>query len=388
MQNATFASVMLYTQQDLFFSSALAVYIAASVIIAVVRWGHRCEPFAKHMDYFHPAWRTVVFCFLTNLVMLPIVFMPQEADSVMALRVMIMLGSPYFCAMFLFTHFGRMVNMGNWRVSLYMLSIPFIVLIVASLWLAIMPGTQLQGVWARQLGAVSGTMAVIFLFSFIGAFFMINKARRLFSEENYSSKEDFPKNFAVQAVILSGLHISISWTISFLGGKYLLAIGFLLLSVIIIAFLLIALNPHRALDVNFLEAESRVKELAEEVEHDVWEHAEPVVAIDEQALPSSRREEILKIVRQAVEQDRAYLDCHLTLVRLSKLCGVNRSYLSAVMTESLGGFYYINRCRMDYANRYKEENPDASVEDLATVSGFGSRQSFYNARKQLERFEK
>lgn len=377
---------MLYTQQDLLFSAALAIYIATSVIVAIIRWGHRCEPFARHMDYFHPAWRTIVFCFLTNLLMLPVLFLPQEADSVMALRVMIMLGSPYFCAMFLFTHFGRMVNMGNWKVSLYLLSVPFIVLVLAAIWLAIMPGTQLQGVWARQLGAVSGTMAVIFLLSFIGAFILINRARRLFSEENYSSKEDFPKNFAVHAVILSSLHILVSWGVSFIGGKDVIAIGLLILSALIVAFLLIALNPHRALDVTFLEAENRVKELAEEVEHDVWDRSEPGSVLEAQPLSASRKNEILKIVRKAVEEDKAFLDSHLTLAHLSQLCGVNRTYLSAVLTESLGGFfYYINRCRMDFANKYRDENPNASVEDLAIASGFGSRQSFYNARKQLER---
>ena len=52
----------------------------------------------------------------------------------------------------------------------------------------------------------------------------------------------------------------------------------------------------------------------------------------------------------------------------------------------MGGFFnYINRCRLDYAAKYKAENPAASVEDIAMSSGFGSRQSFYNARKQLEK---
>ena len=56
------------------------------------------------------------------------------------------------------------------------------------------------------------------------------------------------------------------------------------------------------------------------------------------------------------------------------------------MSESLGGFFnYINRCRLAYANKYRESNPNASVEELAAVSGFGTRQSFYNARKQFEK---
>ena len=52
----------VFTLQETLFSAALAVFIAASVIIAVVRWGHKCEPYAQHMDYYYPAWRTNIFC--------------------------------------------------------------------------------------------------------------------------------------------------------------------------------------------------------------------------------------------------------------------------------------------------------------------------------------
>ena len=369
---------MLYTQEDLVFSAALAVYIGISIMTSVVRWGHRCEPFARHMDFYHPAWRTVVFCFLTNILMIPVVFMPQEADAVLALRVMLMLSSPYFCAMLLFTHFGRMVNLGHWKVSLYMLSLPFVLLVGAALWVALKPGTQLEGAWARQLGALSGTMARLFVLVLIG------RARKRFSEKNFSSKEDFPKSIVLQAAILSAFHVFVSWSMSFSGNKCFLAIGFLILSALNIVFLLVSMQPHRTFDVRRMEEESRVKELVEEEVANNWE--DPVEEIDAQSLSDTRKEELIRIIRHAVEEEMAYLDNHLTLVSLSRICGINRSYLSAVLSENMGGFFnYVNRCRLDYAAKYKAENPAASVEDIATASGFGSRQSFYNARKQLEK---
>lgn len=375
---------MLYTQEDLVFSAALAVYIGISIMTSVVRWGHRCEPFARHMDFYHPAWRTVVFCFLTNILMIPVVFMPQEADAVLALRVMLMLSSPYFCAMLLFTHFGRVVNLGHWKTSLYMLSLPFVLLVGAALWVALKPGTQLVGAWARQLGALSGTMALLFLLSFIMALVLIGSARKRFSEKNFSSKEDFPKSIVLQAAILSGFHVFVSWSMSFSHDKCFLAIGFLVLSCLNIVFLLASMKPHRAFDVRRMEEESRVKELIEEEEANNWE--EPVEEIDAQSLSDTRKEELIRIIRHAVEDEMAYLDSHLTLISLSRICGINRSYLSAVLSENMGGFFnYINRCRLDYAAKYKAENPAASVEDIATASGFGSRQSFYNARRQLEK---
>ncbi len=66
---------MTLTLQDALFSAALAVYLTASVFVAAVRWGHRCQPYGKHMDYYHPAWKTVIFCYLSNLLMAPAVFM-------------------------------------------------------------------------------------------------------------------------------------------------------------------------------------------------------------------------------------------------------------------------------------------------------------------------
>ena len=51
---------MRFTSQDLLLSTSLAVYMATSLIFAAVRWGHKCEPFARHADYYYPAWKALV----------------------------------------------------------------------------------------------------------------------------------------------------------------------------------------------------------------------------------------------------------------------------------------------------------------------------------------
>ena len=200
----------MYTQQDLFFSTALAVYIAVGVVVAIVRWGHRCEPYSKNMDYYYPAWRTVVFCFLTNLMLLPFVYMPHDTDSDLALRIILMLGSPYFCAMFMFTYFGRMLKRKSWIMPLIFLSVPFTVMTLLALAIAIEPGQQLVGRDARILVSISGTLAFIFLYAFGSALYMIGQARRRFSETNFSNPDDFPKDFARQAVCMAGWHVVIT----------------------------------------------------------------------------------------------------------------------------------------------------------------------------------
>ena len=78
---------MMYTFQDMMFSASLAVFVAVSVVVAFVRWGHRCEPYAQNMDYYFPAWKGVIFCYLLDLVLAPVIFMPTDPDAVLQLRI-------------------------------------------------------------------------------------------------------------------------------------------------------------------------------------------------------------------------------------------------------------------------------------------------------------
>lgn len=66
----------MFSFQDLFFSFALTFYLAVSVFVALVRWGHKCEPYARHANYYYPGWRSIVFCYLCNLFLLPAVSLP------------------------------------------------------------------------------------------------------------------------------------------------------------------------------------------------------------------------------------------------------------------------------------------------------------------------
>ena len=45
---------MSYSFQELLFSVSLAVYVAVCVVVGVVRWGHKCAPYDKHLDYYYP----------------------------------------------------------------------------------------------------------------------------------------------------------------------------------------------------------------------------------------------------------------------------------------------------------------------------------------------
>lgn len=363
---------MLYSSQDLFFSVSLGVYLAGCVICGLVRWGHRCGPYNKHQDYYYPAWRMVVMCFMSNLVLFPGVFLPQDADAQMLLRIFFIQSSPFCCAMLLFTYFGSILKLSWWRRPLYLLAIPFGLVCFTGLVYALIPGTQLDGLLARVLVSIAGVLALLYLAFFFLAVRMVAKANRRVSEANYSNPEDFPQSYASRIVWLPMAHILLSWTASFIGTPVFLSYTLLILTAIYVVFLISALSPHRQLEVHQLETP-----------------AEDTSAQEAETLPPEKKAEILKTIRKVVEEDKAYLDSHLTLTALAHSCGYNRSYVSMVMNELLGGFfYYVNSCRLAHAEQFRKENPNASIEQMATASGFAYRQTYYSVKAKIGSFRK
>lgn len=367
----------MFTLQETLFSASLAVFIAASVIVAVVRWGHKCEPYSQHMDYYYPAWKSIIFCYFSFALMFPAVYMPTDPDAVLHVRFMLNLAAPLFSALIMYSYFGTVLKVTWWRRPIYCLSAVYTLFITSSLVMALIPGTQLKGTVFTLFYCVSGFLGVLFFICFLLALRMIISAIRHISEQNYSNPDDFPRRFAKGILWLPVFEIFTSWLISLEGSLLALTIGLLVLTVLNVGLLIGVLSPHRAMDVSQLES-GEVPE--EPVIH------EPIVAdvADDDILSAQQKEEILQAIRHYVEDEKAFLDSHLTLASLSRMCGVNRTYVSRVMSERLGGiFVYVNRCRLAYAEEIKSHNADVSMEDLAIAAGFGSRQSYYNARRTL-----
>lgn len=87
-------------------------------------------------------------------------------------------------------------------------------------------------------------------------------------------------------------------------------------------------------------------------------------------------------VREAFEQRRLHLDKNLTLSKLARECGTNRTYMSLYFNG------YLKVGFNDYLNRYRVEhesipliraNPHLLIEEIALRSGFNSVVTFRRA---------
>ncbi len=361
---------MSYSLQELLLSFSLIVYLTTCAIVAVVRWGHKCAPYANHIDYYFPGWRTLVFGALSNLVLLPVVFLPEDRDALLQLRLILLMASPLFCSVLIYSYFGRVLKLTWWKKPAVAMSMSYLTMSLFALVVTLIPGTQMQGMFRSIYFIIAGALTTVYLVALIVALIMIIQPLSRFSEESFSNPDDFPEQYARTLIFIPLLHLVMSWSATFNGHLPVLTFTLLMLSVLLVIILLGALSPHRTLEVAQLE---------KEVDADQTESiAEP------EQLSQERKDEILSAIRAQVEDEQACLDSHLTLSKLSQLCGFNRTYVSSVLNETLGGFFtYVNRCRLEHAETYKKEHPEADMDEVALLSGFNNRQSYYNARKKL-----
>lgn len=361
---------MTYSLQELLLSLSLVVYLTTCAIVSIVRWQHKCVPYVEHVDYYFPGWRAVAFGALSNLVLIPVVFMPKDHDALLQLRLILLMASPLFCSLLIYSYFGRVLKLTWWKKPAVAMSVSYAAMSLFALVITLIPGTQMVGMFRSVYFIIAGVLTLIYLVALVFALIMIIRPLRQFSEESFSNPDDFPEKYARTLVFTPLLHLIMSWSATFNGTSQVLSFSLIMLSILFVNILLGALSPHRTLEVEQLEREMN----AEQTET----LAEP------EQLSQERSEEILRAIRQQVEDGQACLDSHLTLSKLSQLCGFNRTYVSGVLNERLGGFFgYVNRCRLTHAEAYKQEHPEADMDEVALLSGFNNRQSYYNARKKI-----
>ena len=101
----------------------------------------------------------------------------------------------------------------------------------------------------------------------------------------------------------------------------------------------------------------------------------------------SSRRAIMKRAERELTKELSFLDSSLTIDSLARAVGTNRTYLSQSvrLEKGLAFCEYINRFRIDYAKSYMQsEQAKFSTEEVAIISGFGSKRNFVRQFRHME----
>lgn len=97
-------------------------------------------------------------------------------------------------------------------------------------------------------------------------------------------------------------------------------------------------------------------------------------------IPEALKSEIRRKIVLYFEEQKVYLDQHLTLAKLSSMVGTNTAYLSSMVNHiyQCNLPTLINHYRIEHAIKLLREGK-YNIKDVYKVSGFVSRSAFYSA---------
>ena len=96
--------------------------------------------------------------------------------------------------------------------------------------------------------------------------------------------------------------------------------------------------------------------------------------------------ELLEGVKKLVNDEKLFLYPNLKVSDLATRLHSNRNYIYHAINVEMGVSFsdYINGLRVDYAARLLEANPDLSINDVMTRSGFTTSSAFYRNFKKFK----
>lgn len=379
---------------EYFYGLTLFGFIVSCMIFAATRWFHMCKPYHKNVKYYYPARTTATLCYLSFIVLLPFVIQPLEPRAWLFTKAYLLVMIPFYGAQMLFCYFGTVKSWYAWRKPGWVIQ-TVLALAAAVLWIwALWPGITPDSDTLNKLVLVMLACSVVSFVYVVWMLHWIYRQLKNVEQESYSNPSDFPSRLARQALVLIALSL-ILFLPPVIGDSPLLMSITLLMSIGINTYLLILiLHPHRhqpIIDELIQEEDSFA---AFECISDTNQQKDGASCKD--ASPNRGRLEgashfsdetvvfIKKKITKFVEDERQYLNQHLTVKEVAEHCSYGRTYVSYVFKNEMGGFFnYVNRLRLEHADRYRKEHRMAGQEEIALESGFSSRQSYYAIRRRM-----
>ena len=363
-----------------FLGLAALAYVLTSVIMAAVRWFHMCTPYDKHPDYYYPGRKHVVWFSLSALVLIPYIVNPEDTDAWYLARSFLFPLLLFFFVNLMYAYFGSVMRWQKWRKPIKILAFPVFFVLTAALVFAIFPGNQIGE------GGLISTLAANHILFFLGIFLsllginsllLVWKWRKSFDEDDYANPNDFPVRFASRMILLQLVVSLLLWTNVLINKPFFMACAMIVLSVSEVFFLILALPPQRTQDY--------VENLPQGTgTPGTEEDSTPSRQGYLQGLSKEKEAEILYAIQAVVIEQQAYLDPHITIQDIATRCGYSRTYIAGLFKSELGGFFsYINVLRLEHAEAYQRNHPNASIQEVATESGFSSRQNYYSVKARL-----
>ncbi len=352
---------------EIFYSVAAQTYVVSAVIFAAVRWFHCCNGCEDDPEYYYPDRKLTCLFYLIPIVLLVYVVEPLTEETKYLVRGYYPLTHFYYCAALLLNYFGTIKGWRVWKKTVWLCGgLVFSVLAVLFV-LAFMPGeVSEEALWTVEIVAFS--VGVLMMGYCAMAMMAVWKSLKEIVADYFSNPDVFPTDYARMVLYIPILHAVLIWPVALSGNMTAVAWLQIVLSVFNVAFLIYTLPSYRK---KILEADISTDSQKEPFKM--------------QPLKIKNVDLIVAQIRKVVEDEKAFLNPHLTVSDVAARCDFSRTYVSKVIKEELGGFYkYVNSLRFRCLEDFQFKNPNISLDAAIEQCGFVSRSGYYNARKYAD----
>lgn len=389
---------------EAFCAATCLIYIFSGIFCGIVRWFHICHPFNQKKDYFYPARKGITISCLLLMVLLPYVLNVNDADAWLYARSFGIIYYPILTSWMILRYFK-----GNLRYTSFSKWFVFVVsvLLMALLLFPIMTGYHL--ISDSYVPYIIGGWGCVLSSYQLKVIHWLKKKTDKYHHDNYSSEEDFPYRFAKNVLLLPMGVLVLMWMVFLSDSREVKMCVDWIMICYNISFLCVILHPQRKLmaedqkeELERLEKEEldRIEQKvgSKEMEQENLDGEEEQLLVDckdsvsvtngniktsgtknRSQLSLEQKEQLIQLIEHELRDNKAFLDRHYNLMKLSKAIGRGRTYTSFACTE-LGGFYYIiNKYRLEYVEQYSADHPGMDKEEIALLSGFTDKRAYRNA---------
>jgi len=370
---------MAMDASTIFFIITLIVLISNAVTCGIVRLFHICDPYRIDPDYYYPVRKLVSAYYFSIILLLPCLIHPYGEDALFYARCFQIGFFPVQSVCIISKYFK--LNRFKYTEEIEMW-FDFMLLLVMAI-IAILDKDILVNyklLWKALIG-------LLYCFAIAHQAISIIKfiKRSYVLKDTVSSFEDFPEIYKIGYIplwLMCDLQLVLLF---FAGNKWLLGSLFLMSTLFNTVILLIILNPQKRLRFEIVP-EDIFKErknldiTIEEVYQEVSESKET------SSTPAAGLRAIADKMERVVGEQELFKNPHLTVNDVAEATGLHPLELreAGKFTGHKNFFDFINSFRMEYAQKYSKEHPEATKTEIATVSGFGSYRSFIRTAERYK----
>ena len=389
------------SKYDILCADINLIYIITGIICAVIRQFHVSDASnKKDSEYYYPARSVVSFFYVAIILQFPYILHPSDPAT---WDYIAMNGILYYpvCFATIYEKYFYSKSLLKRRSSLLLIVFPILLIIQLLILSQCLPWWFIRH--AELLYYVTGIISALLTIYLLSVIYKLETEINKFHYDHYSCEHDFPYRFAQKVLYIPLTWIILMWLTFIFDSRAIKIFSDLSLAVWMVLLLLVIIRPPRKNDIGLSivahtvgkgdfpqQASKREEEIPIMVSHDVLASYDNLDdKLQEQnpsqdpfiAATTEEKEEIRLGLAEIIKT--AYKNSNLLKSDVIAEINYGKKTLAKNYLAEVGFFNFVNAFRLEHARLYKEQNPQATADDVAAKAGFRDRFALNYAKKKV-----